>query len=172
MVRKIALLWVSAVAVMAGELTLDTSKSEVFYEAKKDQFFSTYTIVGVNNGLSGSLQKLPNGYRGTLSVEAFSFVTDSESRDSNVKEHLHSEKYKLITYKYELHNNQASGTMRINGVSKEIVFPVHIDEKNNQLFVEGNITIKYSDFNVETPSNLILSAHDDLIIGAKLYFEK
>ena len=62
--------------------------------------------------------------------------------------------------------------MTINGVSKEIAFPVRMSEENGQLFVEGNITIKYTDFNMETPSNLILSAHDDLVIGAKLYFNK
>ena len=172
MVKKIALVLASAVVLMAGDITLDTTKSEVFYEAKKDQFFSTYTILGMNKMLTGSLQKLPNGYRGKLSIDALSFVTDSERRDSSVKEHLHTDKYKLMTYQYELHNSEASGTMTINGVSKELIFPVHINEDNNQLFVEGNITIKYSDFNIEAPSNLILSAHDDLVIGAKLYFDK
>ena len=33
------------------------------------------------------------------------------------------------------------------------------------------LSIKYSDFGVETPSNIILSAHEDLVIGAKLYFK-
>ena len=172
MVKKIVLVLASAVVLMAGDMTLDTTKSEVFYEAKKDQFFSTYTILGINKMLTGSLQKLPNGYRGKLSIDALSFVTDSERRDSSVKEHLHTDKSKLMTYQYELHNSEASGTMTINGVSKELTFPVHIKEENNQMFVEGNITVKYSDFNMEAPSNLILSAHDDLVIGAKLYFDK
>ena len=172
MVRKTILLLASTVVLMADDMTLDTTKSEVFYEAKKDQFFSTYTVLGINKMLTGSLQRLPNGYRGELTVHARAFVTDSTRRDSSVKEYLHTDTYRLMTYRYELHNGKASGTMRINGVRKELTFPVHMSEVGNQLSVEGNITVKYSDFNIETPSNLVLSAHDDLVIGAKLYFDK
>ena len=172
MIKKLALLVATASILIAGDYTLDRTKSEAYYEAKKDQFFSTYTILGINKGLTGSLKKLPNGYRGTLNVDVFSFDSEDERRDGNVEEHLNGETYKLMTYQYELHNNEASGTMTINGVSKEISFPVRMSEENGQLFVDGNITIKYTDFNMETPSNLILSAHDDLVIGAKLYFNK
>lgn len=44
MVKKIALFLATSIALMAGSLTLDSTKSEVYYQAKKDQFFSTYTI--------------------------------------------------------------------------------------------------------------------------------
>ena len=172
MIKKIALLAVSTLALVAGDYTLDTSKSEAYYEAKKDQFFSTYTILGVNRGLSGSLQKLTNGYSGELNVDVFGFDSEDSRRDGNVEEHLNGETYKFMTYNYVLQDNEASGTMTINGVSKEIAFPVEMKEEQGQLFVEGNITIKYTDFGLETPSNLILSAHDDLVIGAKLYFNK
>lgn len=172
MIKKIVLLVVSTLALVAGDYTLDTGKSEAYYEARKDQFFSTYTILGVNHGLTGSLVELPSGYRGELSVDVFSFDSDDTRRDGNVEEHLNGETYKFVTYKYALYDNEASGTMTINGVSKEISFPVTMQEKDGKLFVEGNISIKYSDFGMETPSNLILSAYDDLIIGAKLYFNK
>ncbi len=172
MVKKIALLLASTVILMAGELVLDTSKSEAYYEAKKDQFFSTYTILAINKGLNGSLVKLPGGYRGSLSIDVFSFDSKDERRDDNVEGYLNAENYKLMTYKYELRDKEARGIMTINGVSKTITFPVTMKEENAQLFVEGNITIKYTDFGIETPSNLILSAHDDLVIGAKLYFNK
>ena len=172
MIKKIVLVLVSAVVLIAGDFSLNKSKSEVYYEAKKDQFFSTYTILGLNKGLSGTLQKLPKGYRGVLNVNSFSFLTDDKRRDNNVKEHLNSDKHKLIVYRFELHDNVAAGNMTINGVTKEISFPVKMEENDVYLSVEGNITIKYSDFDVETPSNLILSAHDDLVIGAKLHFNK
>ncbi len=172
MIKKIALFLVSTVVLIAGDYTLDSSKSEAYYEAKKDQFFSTYTILSVNKGLSGFLQELPNGHRGELNVDVYAFDSDDTRRDENVEEELNAETFKAITYKYELHDNEAKGMMTINGVSQEIVFPVEMSEADGQLLVEGNITIKYTDFNIETPSNFILSAHDDLLIGARLYFNK
>ena len=172
MLKKIILVLGSVGVLMASTFNLNETKSEVYYEAKKDQFFSTYTIIGINKGLSGSLVKYEDGYKGSLTVDAFSFITDSERRDSNVKEHLNSDKYKFITFEYVLDKNIVKGTIHINGVSKKISFPVVVKEDKSELLVSGKITIKYSDFNIETPSNLILTAHDDLVIGAKLYFNK
>ncbi|WP_324172806.1 YceI family protein [Sulfurimonas sp.] len=172
MLKKIILVILSSMLLFAGEFSLDASKSQVYYEAKKDQFFSTHTILGINKGLKGNLEKANDGYKGELIIDTLSFNSDDERRDTNVAEYLNVEKHKLMTFIYEINNNQAMGTMTLNGVSKEIVFPVNIKEDDSSLSIDGNITIKYTDFNVETPSNLILSAHDDLVIGAKLYFKK
>ena len=154
----------------ASDFTLDTSKSEVYYEAKKEQFFNTYTILGINRGLSGSLEKTEHGYKGELSIDVFMFDSDDSYRDDNVEEYLNVDTHKLMTYDYEIRDNTVVGDMKINGVTKKIAFPVTLKDENSQLFVEGNISIKYSDFNVETPSNFFLRAHEDLVIGAKLYF--
>ncbi|WP_321778549.1 YceI family protein [Sulfurimonas sp.] len=172
MLKKITFVILSSMLLLAGEFSLDTSKSQVYYEAKKDQFFSTYTILGTNKGLKGTLEKADYGYKGELSIDVLSFDSDDERRDKNVEEYLNAKKHKLMTFIYEINNNQAMGTMTINGVSKEMVFPVNIKEDDSSLAIDGNITIKYTDFNVETPSNFILSAHEDLTIGAKLYFSK
>ena len=153
-----------------SDFTLDTSKSEVYYEAKKEQFFNTYTILGINRGLSGSLEKTEHGYKGELSIDVFMFDSDDSYRDDNVEEYLNVDTHKLMTYDYEIRDNTVVGDMKINGVTKKIAFPVTLKDENSQLFVEGNISIKYSDFNVETPSNFFLRAHEDLVIGAKLYF--
>ena len=48
MLKKIVLVLAAATVLAAGDLTLDAAKSEVFYEAKKDMFFGTYTVIGVN----------------------------------------------------------------------------------------------------------------------------
>ena len=172
MIKKAILLLSTSLIIFAGDFSLDTNKSEVYYEAKKDQFFSTYTILATNKGISGTLMKLPKGYRGTLNIDVFSFDSDNTRRDSNVEDYLNAQTYGLINYEFELYKNKATGIMTINGVSKEINFPVKMDKKGEELFVEGNVTIRYNDFNIDTPSNIILSAHDTLIIGAKLYFHK
>jgi len=154
----------------AGEFTLDTNRSYVYYEAKKNQFFNTYPVLGINRGLSGSLEKSEHGYKGTLTIDVSAFDSDDSYRDDNVEEYLNAETYKLMTYDYEIRENLAEGDMEINGVTKKIAFPVIVKDENGQLFIEGNISIRYSDFGIETPSNFFLRAHDDLVIGAKLYF--
>jgi polyisoprenoid-binding protein YceI len=154
----------------ASDFTLDTNRSYVYYEAKKKQFLNTYPVRGVNRGLSGSLEKSELGYKGTLSIDVLTFDSDDSYRDDNVEEYLNAETYKLMTYDYEIRENLAEGDMEINGVTKKITFPVTLKDENGQLFIEGNISIKFNDFNIETPSNFFLRAHEDLIIGAKLYF--
>ncbi|MGB6018642.1 MAG: hypothetical protein WBF77_03505, partial [Sulfurimonadaceae bacterium] len=82
----------------ASDFTLDTSKSEVYYEAKKEQFFNTYPILGINRGLSGSLEKTELGYKGELSIDVFTFDSDDSYRDDNVEEYLNAETHRLMTY--------------------------------------------------------------------------
>ena len=172
MVKKIVLLIASTMIMLASDYTLNTTKSEVYYDAKKEQFFSTHTVIGVNKGLSGTLEGSDDEWYGKLKIDVLKFDSDSGKRDSNVVEHMNAETHPFVSYSYMIVNNRASGTMNVNGVNKEISFPVIMQEKDGELFVEGNISIKYSDFGMETPSNFILSAHDDLVIGAKLYFNK
>ena len=172
MVKKITLLLASTLIMFASDYTLDTTKSEVYYDAKKEQFFSTHTEIGVNKGLSGSLKKTNGKLYGKLKIDVLKFDIDSSERDSNVAEHMNAKTQPFVTYNYTIANNRASGMMIINGVSKKLSFPVIIRKEDKKLFIEGMINIKYSDFGMEAPSNIIISAHDDLVIGARLYFNK
>ena len=172
MVKKIVFLLASVIMALASEYTLDTSKSEVYYDAKKDQFFSTYTVIGLNKTLSGSLQTAGATLKGNLKIDVLKFVSDSEKRDENVAEHMNAPTQPFVTFTYIIANNTARGEMSINGVTQNISFPVSIKESASELSVDGNITVKYTDFGMETPSNFILSAHDELVIGARLYFKK
>lgn len=172
MLKKIALLLASTLVIFAGNYTLDTTKSEVYYDAKKDQFFSTYVVAGINKGLSGSMSETDGSLHGELKVDVLKFDSNDTRRDGNVAEHMNAESHPFVTYDYKIINNIASGIMTVNGVSKEISFPVLVEEKGEKLYVEGNVSITYEDFGMETPGNLILSAHDDLVIGARLYFNK
>ncbi len=170
--KKIALLLASTIVMMASDYTLDNTKSEAYYEAKKEQFWSTHIILATNKGLEGTLKEDGEALHGTLNIDVFKFDSDSSKRESSVEDHLHAKEYPVITYDYTIFNNQASGKMTVNGVTKVLTFPVQMNKTADTLSIDGNISIKFSDFNVETPNNLILSAHEDLIIGARLYFKK
>ena len=172
MLKVAVVLMTSWVLMFGAEYKLDETSSNVYYEAKKDQFFSTYTMLGINKLLSGVLVKEGESISGELSIKANGFVTDSTTRDENVAEHLNSETKPLITFVYTIENMVANGEMSINGVSKELSFPVVMSEDETQIFIDGNITVKYTDFGMEAPSNFILSSHEDLVIGANLHFTK
>ena len=172
MLKVVVVLMTSWALTFGAEYKLDENSSNVYYEAKKDQFFSTYTMLGINKLLSGVLVKEGDSISGELSIKANGFVTDSSTRDGNVAEHLNSETKPLISFVYAIKDMQANGVMIVNGVSKELTFPVVMSEDETQIQVDGNITVKYADFGMEAPSNFILSAHEDLVIGAKLHFKK
>ena len=158
--------------LLASEYQLDTEQSKVYYEAKKKQFFVTYTINGINRDISGLIRTESDNYQGELSIDASKFKTDSSMRDSNVAKDLNAKAHPNISFKYEIKSNKARGTMSVNGVSKVLEFPVTIRDEAQALFIDGNITVQYKDFGIETPSNLILTAHDSLVIGAHLKFNK
>lgn len=172
MLKVIVVLMTSWVLMFGTEYKLDEENSNVYYEAKKDQFFSTYTMLAINKLISGSLVKEGDTFRGDLSIKANGFVTDSEKRDENVAEHLNSETKPLISFIYTINDMVANGEMIVNGVSKELSFPVVINEDKTQIQIDGNITVKYTDFGMKAPSNFILFGHEELIIGAKLHFQK
>lgn len=156
---------------MASDLLLDANLSKAYYIAKKDQFFGTYTVEGKSDKLRGSLQRTSNGYRGDLYIEAASFESGNFLRDKHVREYLHARKYRQISCSYDIRNNEATALLKVNGVSRRVVFPVVVERTDRYLLIEGNVSVKYSDFGIETPSNIILKAHDDLTIGARLYFD-
>lgn len=172
MIKYLLLFLLSYTLLFSSEYILDNTKSEVYYDAKKEQFFSTHTIISINKSLNGLIQKVDDKYSGKLSIQVTGFDSQSSMRDDNVDEMLQAEAYPFITYKYTIVDNHASGIMTINNVSKKINFPVKIKEDDNGLYIEGSVKIKYTDFGLQTPSNLIVTAHEDLIIGAKLYFIK
>lgn len=172
MYKIILALIMSSSLLLASGFKLDKESSNVYYEAKKDQFFSTYVILGLNKSLSGLLHKDDKKLKGELKIDADGFKTDSDMRDSNVAQHLNVDIRPFITFTFTIENSTANGEMTINGISKNLTFPVVIVENDSSIQIDGNITIKYIDFGLKTPSNLILSAHEDLVIGAKLLYKK
>ena len=170
MIKKIVLFFASSLILFASDYILDASKSEVYYDAKKEQFFSTHTIISINKGISGILEGSDEKFSGKLNIDALKFDSKSDLRDSNVQKYLNVQEHAFITYTFRISDNKASGTMVVNGVSKKISFPVQMHEQDGELYIEGKIKIKYTDFGIDTPNNLIVTAHDDLVIGARLYF--
>lgn len=58
---------------------------------------------------------------------------------------------------------EARGDFQIAGVTRQVVFPVKIEQIGDKVHFQGEIPIKFSDFEIETPTNFmgIIKTHDD-----------
>lgn len=172
MIRGLLIVVVIMTALFGTEFKV-AEHSFGFYEAKKEQFFSTYEIRGVSKAVRGRVSKRNGTYTGFVRIDAGSFKSGSGMRDTHVREdYLQADIHPYITQTFTVSNGTAKGTITINGVAKKIAFPVEVVEEESGVIISGKAKVRYSDFNIKTPSNLILSAHEELFIGATLFLEQ
>ncbi len=147
-------------------------------------------VVGKNKFVTGeikwnksdSIQPL----KALIIISTRKFVTDNETRDEDAREILNVSQHPEI--RFELSGLEGfkplnlidkinsekedslivSGTLNINGITKEIQFPVKMKINNEKITVEGITNIKYSDFNMEPPTAgwIVKRATDDLTLKA------
>jgi polyisoprenoid-binding protein YceI len=69
-------------------------------------------------------------------------------------------------------NNQleVKGTIQFHGVSKEVIFPVKQDQKQNIKTVEGEFDILLEDFKIEKPSLMMVEVDNKVKIAFKMQF--
>lgn len=70
-------------------------------------------------------------------------------------------------------NVEARGDFQIAGVTRQVVFPVKIEQIGDHVHFQGEIPIKFSDFEIETPTNFmgIIKTHDDARILFNITFQ-
>lgn len=145
--------------------------SFAFYKAKKTQFWMTFDIEGISKTVTGSINKDENTCKGSIKIDIQDFDSQSKIRNEHVRDkYLNVSKYPFITYDFEITDGVSKGVLNVSGAEKQVSFPVKIAMENNQVAIEGEVRVKYTDFNIQTPANFILKAHEDLVIGAKLFF--
>jgi polyisoprenoid-binding protein YceI len=108
-----------------------------------------------------------------VEMESESLKSGNKALDKHAYEALKKGEYMHI--KFDLKEitgtgniMEARGNLSIAGVTKEVKFPVKVSQKENQINFKGELPIKFSDFNIETPTNLmgLIKTLDD----AKIYF--
>jgi polyisoprenoid-binding protein YceI len=122
--------------------------------------------------VSGEVQGNPNSIADTgkvnLVIDAASYKTDSQSRDTNVKNSaLEVEKFPTITFSgrwfSEIHKDgERSATLRVlgqltlHGVTREITVPLtaHIDDRG-RFVADGSYTLRYAEYGVKRPSMMM-----------------
>lgn len=174
-----------------------TGESEISYAVPiKILLAFDRTAGGRTNGVTGTitLNPAPNAdvavqqtpVVGELFVDVGAFRSGIGKRDARVRNLLEFDKYPRIRFAIsgvEPRNNLkadslsgvyvVSGILEIHGVAKEASFPVDISARGGGLAIDGNFSIKLTDFGVTPPSLAIFvgQASDEVALNVHLIAE-
>ena len=124
--------------------------------------------IGVSNDLNGNvfIDKNNSKYEVDLNVPLISFSSNNSNRDSNMLIHTEAFSYPEVIFKSTnivLNQNSAmvEGDLLFHGITKKIKTSATIDIANG-FVANGSFIINLKDFNIETPT-LMLIKIDDII---------
>jgi polyisoprenoid-binding protein YceI len=129
------------------------------------------SAAGTFNVLSGAVQGDPDSIADTgqvtLTIDAASYKTDSESRDQDVKDNaLEVRKFPTITFRGEgfpeiQKNGDLSAKLRLlgqltlHGVTKDIVLPLAARIDKGRFVADGTYTFRFEEYGVKRPSKMM-----------------
>lgn len=130
------------------------------------------SFVATSDKARGRLLKTGNEFKADrLSVSLDSFRTENSLRDKHFAQYL-SGGSALPHPRVDIINlvgkqNKATGTIVINGVSKEI----KLDYTENVNYVDVTFNLKTRDFKLDTPNYLGVTVSEDVKVEVKYYWE-
>ena len=147
-----------------------SAHTQVFGDSSIDPF-TTQITSNLNLGTN------PTQLSGTISIPSISLKSENEGRDEHMHEAMHTESNKIISVtliqvKKSEKNYQITANLTLNGVTKEIISLCKITEDTSSLQLDGNFTIKMTDYNIEQPSMLFFTVRDAVDVHYKLKYNK
>jgi polyisoprenoid-binding protein YceI len=119
-------------------------------------------------------------FEATVNIQSFEFEYETMQEHFNEK-YMESDKFPQATFKGKILQNisniseemevDASGTMTIHSVSKEIKIKAKISKKQDYTVVECRIPIVFKDYNIDDPSILSKSVAKDVLIKVSVYLK-
>lgn len=151
---------------------------------KKASFISYHMVhplhewTGTNKAVDGVIlfdTKTGQIKKVAIIVKVADFDSENSNRDSHMMEVTEAIKFpsiKFFSSTIQEKNNQweVKGTIQFHGVSKEVIFPVKQDQKQNIKTVEGEFDIFLEDFNIEKPSLMMVEVDNKVKIAFKMQF--
>lgn len=103
-----------------------------------------------------------------VQMQAESLTSGTKGLDRHAYESLDTSRFPIVKFSLQELKGvgdswEARGDFIISGVTRQVVFPVKIEQIGNQVNFQGEIPIKFSDFEIVTPTNFfgIVKTHDD-----------
>lgn len=169
--RNIVVLLLLSCFAFANNLKLNQGKikahTEIFGDSKIDPSTKDIKIdLNINENDITTI-------RGNIAILSTSLKSEKETRDEHMHELLQSKIYPNITYnikdiKPHNANFMITGTLTLNGVSKEITTVANIVKNGTTIQIDGKFDILLTNFNMEPPSMLFLTVRDKIDIQYNL----
>lgn len=173
MYKLIFILLLSIVA-NATTLSLVNGKIQAHTEVFGDSTINPETEKIVTNlAMADSIESIS----GKFEIEAISLISDNKDRDNHMYEVLHAIESPKISFVLssisKAENNYIiEGDLIMNGISKHVSSQASIVEKDMYLDLDGNFSIKLTDFNLEPPTMFFLTVRDLIDIKYSFHFEE
>ncbi len=118
--------------------------------------------------------------KGKISINSLSLKSDNKDRDIHMYDVLNIKIHPKISIdiKNLKKNTEDSttyiinGLLNLNGITKEIISLVLINKEKNLIALNGDFSIKLSDFNINPPTLLFLEVRDQIDIKYNLLYKK
>ena len=149
---------------------ITSSASEVIYDAEVSLFFlGSQRIQAVNRDISGEIKLISADGKldGELRFAADGFNSNNRRRDGNVAYYLGYPEHPIISFvprrvdvsgeKVNLEDwrmAELHGELSVNGVTRELSFPIKYRRYQEMLSIEGTLDVAYSDFRIRRPTVL------------------
>lgn len=178
-----------------SEIVADEASGDVVYRIAPENSsveYSIYeklrgepkTVLGTTNQIVGDINVSKNGITfGTITINARTFVTDSEKRDSAVNRFIlktEDPANEFIVFKptsvIEVipgAEMNVSGDLTISGITKPAVFTIVGKQEGDTLRGVAKTTLKRSDFNIVIPTlDFIADVPDEFSVTATIVANK
>jgi len=98
-------------------------------------------------------------------VKVETFDSQNANRDSHMLEVLNTLKYPNVSFQstnVDLTKKEVEGYLTFHHVKKKISFPFTFKQTSGKLIVKANFIVKMSDYDIESPSLMMISADDEI----------
>lgn len=180
-IKKIILLIALIGAVFANATTLNIvkEKSNSYYKSISSiVFVGSNELIGNNKEITGFISYENNKIlNGEITILTNGFDTQNQKRDKRIHEILNAKTHPKITFlineQFEENNQQfIKGILKINGIEKAQTIQVEIKYDDDEVLIQGNISVKYEDFGIKRPSfgGFLTKAKETIEIGGEFVF--
>ena len=171
---KLVLVLLFALYTSASPLELLEGKIQAHTEV-----FGDSTINPKTSSIIANVKKKDSieSINGELSIKAISLVSDNKDRDKHMYDVLKVVQSPTITF-YITHitkienKYKIDGILKMNHIRKNISSMATIIEDENNITMNGNFSIKVSDFGLEAPTMFFLTVRDQIDIKYNFNFNR
>jgi polyisoprenoid-binding protein YceI len=168
-----------------GRWAVDASQSEFGYRVEEVLSGVNTTATGRGREIEGSISVAGSSVTdGTFTIQVASITSDQSNRDSQFRGRvMETDEFPTATFTLtapiefgdepapgEQITAPATGDLTLHGVTNEVTFDVTAQTDGSTIGVLGNIPIVFADYDIDNPSNNVVTTEDNGLLEFVLVF--